>query len=97
MVQNLLQYGITYTVCQFPLFPGYETDKVAVVVHLGTMIGGHYIAYTLVDPEKMFEEGKQVLDAVKNLDLNDGHGADGEDVPSMGNGGGKRVWCYCSE
>ncbi|WVR05167.1 hypothetical protein IAU60_002179 [Kwoniella sp. DSM 27419] len=26
----------------------------AVVVHLGTMIGGHYIAYCLVDPEKMF-------------------------------------------
>nr|XP_018263762.1 uncharacterized protein I303_03635 [Kwoniella dejecticola CBS 10117]OBR85920.1 hypothetical protein I303_03635 [Kwoniella dejecticola CBS 10117] len=26
----------------------------ALVVHLGTMIGGHYIAYCLVDPEKMF-------------------------------------------
>ncbi|OCF36581.1 hypothetical protein I316_01832 [Kwoniella heveanensis BCC8398] len=26
----------------------------AVVVHLGTMIGGHYISYCLVDPEKMF-------------------------------------------
>ncbi|WRT67214.1 uncharacterized protein IL334_004180 [Kwoniella shivajii] len=26
----------------------------AVVVHLGTMIGGHYIAYCLVDPERMF-------------------------------------------
>ncbi|WVF72229.1 hypothetical protein IAT40_007041 [Kwoniella sp. CBS 6097] len=26
----------------------------AVVVHLGTMIGGHYISYCLVDPQKMF-------------------------------------------
>lgn len=64
------------------------------------MIGGHYIAYTLVDPEKMFDQGKQVLDAVKNLDLN-GDGVDGDgqqgDIPSLGNGGGKRVWCYCSE
>lgn len=29
----------------------------AIVVHLGTMIGGHYVAYTLVDPDKMFREG----------------------------------------
>jgi ubiquitin carboxyl-terminal hydrolase 16/45 len=56
----------------------------AIVVHLGTMIGGHYVAYTLVDPDRMFQEGEAVVEAVRNLNI----------APSPAK---KRVWCYCSE
>jgi ubiquitin carboxyl-terminal hydrolase 16/45 len=63
------------------------------------MIGGHYIAYTLVDPERMFEDGKKVVEAMRDLDMNGG-GHDGQngEMPSVGNDSErKRVWCYCSE
>ena len=70
------------------------------VVHLGTMIGGHYIAYTLVDPERMFQDARQVVDAMKDLNVN-GNGDQVTEgaMPSVGSetSGGKRVWCYCSE
>jgi len=61
----------------------------AVVIHLGTMVGGHYIAYCLVDPEKMF--GPKVADPAEtfaSLSLDDSPNADKED---------KRVWCFCSD
>lgn len=80
-----------------------KADHVAVVVHLGTMIGGHYIAYTLVDPERMFEDGKRVVEAMRDLDLRENggggvqNGQGGGEMPSVGDGAGKRVWCYCSE
>lgn len=65
------------------------------------MIGGHYIAYTLVDPKRMFEDGKKVIDAVRSLDLNNNGDRDvgAEEMPNLGDGAGegKRVWCYCSE
>ena len=57
----------------------------AIVVHLGTMIGGHYVAYTLVDPDRMFQEGTEVVERLRALDL------DIQPSPK------KRVWCYCSE
>ncbi len=77
---------------------------------MGTMVGGHYVAYTLVDPERMFEDGEKVVQAVKEMSLDGervqeaGTGVDGsgETVPvampsSEAQGGRKRVWCYCSE
>ena len=67
-----------------------STDETAVVVHLGTMIGGHYIAYCLVDPEKMFGESSEMdglADSVAAMGL-DGRSRSKED---------RRIWCYCSE
>lgn len=58
------------------------------------MIGGHYIAYTLVDPEKMFEEGQKVVDAMRDMRISGNE----KELPRSGDGeAGKRVWCYCSE
>ena len=64
----------------------------AVVVHLGTMIGGHYIAYCLVDPEKMF--GAMPTDLEKEA------GGEVEECRPEKIDGTKpdrRVWCFCSE
>lgn len=80
-----------------------EADAAAIVVHMGTMIGGHYIAYTLVDPEKMFEQGQEVVDAMRNMDLDNASAAEAEGLPrqatsSTRNGAkDRRVWCFCSE
>ena len=71
----------------------------AVVVHLGTMLMGHYIAYCLVDPEKMFEprtdsSDRSEADATVNgaaEKLAGLHTADGAAKKD------RRVWCYCSE
>ena len=65
--------------------------RTAVVVHLGTMIGGHYIAYCLVDPGKMFEDATMTTDGMTGLSLNGGYNA--ETAPKKD----RRVWCYCSE
>lgn len=64
---------------------------IAIVVHLGTMIGGHYVAYTLVDPENMFEDAAQVTEAIKEMQIDDR-----TPIPSN-RSDRKRVWCYCSE
>ena len=64
----------------------------AVVVHLGTMIGGHYIAYCLVDPDKMFIDPAVPVDGLASLSI------DGGSHPTKSPPGkDKRVWCYCSE
>lgn len=65
----------------------------AVVVHLGTMIGGHYIAYVLVDPERLFtppgaEAG--IAEHMEQMSLDEGEGKR-EKVKD------RRVWCYCSD
>lgn len=59
------------------------------------MIGGHYVAYVLVDPGKMFEQGQEVVDAIKDLSLDRGS----LNVPSYASDGvqDNRVWCFCSE
>ncbi|KAK4683803.1 hypothetical protein P7C73_g6422, partial [Tremellales sp. Uapishka_1] len=59
-----------------------------VVVHLGTMLGGHYVAYCLVDPLKMFQ-----------LTSPDGAmaGLSIADRPRKEKEKDRRVWCYCSE
>lgn len=75
----------------------------AVVVHKGTMVGGHYVAYVLVDPEKVFyaagewpSEGGSgtgaVEHAIATLSLNGDAGGEGKDKEKD-----RRMWCYCSE
>jgi ubiquitin carboxyl-terminal hydrolase 16/45 len=52
------------------------------------MIGGHYIAYCLVDPEKMFGTTPAEEDAspeMRNARPNEHSKKD------------RRVWCFCSE
>jgi ubiquitin carboxyl-terminal hydrolase 16/45 len=77
-----------------------DGDFTALVVHLGTMIGGHYIAYTLVDPEKMFIQAKDMVNAMADMNLKGG--ATDAALPKVSEGGSqgqkdRRVWCYCSE
>lgn len=67
-----------------------HTNYSAVVVHLGTMIGGHYIAYCLVDPEKMFGEMPTDMEIERKMENIDKCRPD----PS---GKDRRVWCFCSE
>jgi len=62
--------------------------SIAVVIHLGTMIGGHYVAYCLVDPERMF--GGVPAEEMAGLSVND-------DVGGKKDKKDKRVWCFCSE
>jgi ubiquitin carboxyl-terminal hydrolase 16/45 len=64
------------------------------------MIGGHYIAYTLVDPEKMFVQAKDMVNAMADMNLRGG--ATDAALPKVSEGGSqrqkdRRVWCYCSE
>jgi len=56
---------------------------------MGTMLSGHYIAYVLVDPEKMFLPPGETEPREPPAD---GHAED-RDVPKKD----RRVWCYCSE
>lgn len=68
-----------------------ETDTYpAIVVHMGSMVGGHYIAYVLVDPERVFlAHGENVdVSGLSNLSLSD--------RPEKGQAD-RRVWCYCSD
>lgn len=58
----------------------------AVVVHLGTMVGGHYIAYVLVDPQRLFTPPGAPVDLMGALNLDDRAGK-----PD------RRVWCYTSD
>jgi ubiquitin carboxyl-terminal hydrolase 16/45 len=72
----------------------------AVVVHLGTMIGGHYIAYCLVDPERMFQNPADETNGVENLSLNGKPSFPATQTASTGSISkrkDRRVWCYCSE
>jgi hypothetical protein len=80
-------------VCSLSLF-GNQADISAVVVHLGTMIGGHYIAYCLVDPEKMFGDAPMPTD----LEV-DGRTENIEECrpEPVGEKKDRRVWCFCSE
>lgn len=57
---------------------------------MGSMVGGHYIAYVLVDPERVFlAHGDQVdVSALSALSLSD--------RPEQGQKD-RRVWCYCSD
>ncbi|RXK38581.1 hypothetical protein M231_04087 [Tremella mesenterica] len=65
----------------------------AVVVHLGTMIGGHYIAYCLVDPDKMFssKSDEPPIDDLNSLSVSS--------TPQNGSiiKEDNRIWCYCSD
>lgn len=61
----------------------------AVVVHLGTMIGGHYIAYVLVDPERLFAPyGGDPVELMERLALDESERSENPD---------RRVWCYTSD
>ncbi|KAK6902972.1 hypothetical protein I203_108233 [Kwoniella mangroviensis CBS 8507] len=83
---------------------GPELDPVmyrlyAVVVHLGTMIGGHYIAYCLIDPEQMFgnaAEGENKTPTIEPLDQRSN-----SSIKSRQSGKeqktDRRVWCFCSD
>lgn len=56
------------------------------------MVGGHYVAYCLVDPGKVFgdrTEEVNVEDGMKELAIGE-HGAKGRKQD-------RRVWCFCSE
>lgn len=57
---------------------------------MGSMVGGHYIAYVLVDPERVFlAHGEQVdVSGLSALSLSDRPEKGQED---------RRVWCYCSD
>jgi ubiquitin carboxyl-terminal hydrolase 16/45 len=61
------------------------------------MIGGHYIAYCLVDPEKMF--GDQPIPT--DMDVDRAGVESMEDCRPAGVNGSekkdRRVWCFCSE
>lgn len=61
----------------------------ALVVHLGSMVGGHYIAYVLVDPGKMFGdpsaiqvESEQVTENMSNLALDQSAGGGYKSMPA---------------
>jgi ubiquitin carboxyl-terminal hydrolase 16/45 len=58
----------------------------AVVVHLGTMLGGHYVAYVLVDPERLFAPPGDPVELMERLALDEG-----AEKPD------RRVWCYASD
>ena len=73
----------------------------ALVVHLGSMIGGHYIAYVLVDPEIMFSTEtvpsgteQDMTNGIKNISIAD---AEQKSRPENLSQKDRRVWCYCSE
>lgn len=72
----------------------YQADLIAVVVHLGTMIGGHYIAYCLVDPEKMFGDAPMPTDLEVEMKTENVEECRPEPV---GEKKDRRVWCFCSE
>jgi ubiquitin carboxyl-terminal hydrolase 16/45 len=69
------------------------------------MIGGHYIAYTLVDPEKMFVQAQAVVTAMANVNLESGAGREAGMIPNPNSNAAassrgrkdRRVWCFCSE
>jgi len=77
------------------------------------MIGGHYIAYVLVDPEVMFKTNAEPVQAdhaglTEGVDAMSLHNAvekeiakeDGDASSARPQGLPKkdrRVWCYCSE
>lgn len=86
--------GYTVSLCLAPVTIRRLIRFAALVVHLGTMFGGHYIAYCLVDPEKMF--GDRPLE----IDLEREKGRDIRDCkpePIAGAQKDRRVWCFCSE
>lgn len=65
------------------------------------MIGGHYIAYVLVDPEVMFSSEtvpsgteQDMTNGIKNISI---HEAEKESRPQTLPKKDRRVWCYCSE
>lgn len=68
----------------------------AVVVHLGTMVGGHYIAYVLVDPERLFSPPGDggFAEYMEKLTLDAEEREAGE--PRVRDKD-RRVWCYASD
>lgn len=71
------------------------------VVHLGSMVGGHYIAYVLVDPEVMFNQRGEPSGVVGEITngMSDVAVEDHikESTPHEMPKKDRRVWCYCSE
>ncbi|TYJ56658.1 hypothetical protein B9479_002588 [Cryptococcus floricola] len=79
---------------------GPATDPVlyklyAVVVHIGDMVSGHYIAYVLVDPEVMF--GKEASKTVEGEDEQAEEPATPRTLPQDRKGVDRRVWAFCSD
>lgn len=72
-----------HTVSMVSSIPSTRPLTPAVVVHLGTMVAGHYIAYVLVDPERMFATD-DAAEQMSQLAI---------DPPRPD----RRVWCYCSD
>ena len=73
------------------------------VVHMGSINEGHYIAYVLVDPQRMFGRSAAELDGVgvmtngmNNVSLNDPPDAERK-APGLRIRPDRRVWCFCSE
>jgi len=58
------------------------------------MIGGHYIAYCLVDPEKMFGDAPMPTDLEVEKKTENIEECRPEPV---GEKKDRRVWCFCSE
>ncbi|WOO84323.1 putative ubiquitin carboxyl-terminal hydrolase 7 [Vanrija pseudolonga] len=68
----------------------------AIVVHMGTMVGGHYIAYVLVDPERMFADPRHP-DKVSDITAAADRLSDMKLGDAKIRGRDRRVWCYCSD
>lgn len=89
---RLLQCSVPLTTVSqaAPFHSVIPTDTAAIVVHMGSMVGGHYISYVLVDPERVFlAHGEQVdTSGLSALSLSD--------RPEKGTAD-RRIWCYCSD
>lgn len=86
--------------------------KPAVVVHVGEMTSGHYVAYVLVDPEMVFgkdqhkEGGDSSEASINDMTLQDAPAersdtSTNEEQKSTKTGRApkkdRRVWAFCSE
>ncbi|WWD16061.1 hypothetical protein CI109_100486 [Kwoniella shandongensis] len=79
----------------------------AVVVHMGTMIGGHYIAYCLVDPEQMFGPNHNLSEqapttatesaSISSEPSQNGTSTESGSASQNGQKKDRRIWCFCSD
>ncbi|ORX39976.1 hypothetical protein BD324DRAFT_648593 [Kockovaella imperatae] len=75
----------------------------AVVVHMGTINEGHYIAYVLVDPLPMFGKTAEelnvagVTNGMNSVSLNGDRPVNGHSRSPPPLRVDRRVWCYCSD
>ncbi|WVN86745.1 uncharacterized protein L203_101917 [Cryptococcus depauperatus CBS 7841] len=72
-----------------------------VVVHIGDMISGHYVAYVLVDPDVMFSKGESINqkedgEALDMVESNK-YGAQDTKAEKGQEKEDRRVWVYCSD